>query len=179
MCCVFLSVSYLSVLGIFARIAGRHGGEVETMAIKGRTVGAAYVGQLFTSDKYFWGRPSCAGKGYDASASGAANKGGNNTEYLGEVKRRTARFLAHHPYLQTKNVPAEMVTASGSGLDPDITPECAYIQARRIAKARRCNEQSIKAVIERCIERPLLGAWGTAKVNVLKMNIALNEATKK
>ena len=79
-------------------------------------VGAANVGQVFTEDIYFWGRPSCAGDGYDASSSAGSNKGPTNEEYLAEVETRIDTFLVHHPYLERKDVPAEMVTASGSGL---------------------------------------------------------------
>ena len=78
-------------------------------------VGAANVGQLFTEDIYFWGRPSCAGDGYDATSSAGSNKGPTNAEYLAEVEARIDTFLKHHPYLSRKEVPAEMVTASGYG----------------------------------------------------------------
>lgn len=177
--CIFLSVFYLSVLGVFAKVAGSGNGDAETVTLKGRIVGAANVGQQFSKSTYFWGRPSYAGNGYDGSSSRASNKGGSNAEYLKEVKQRMSRFLVCHPYLKQQDVPAEMVTASGSGLDPDITPESAYIQASRIAHARHCNEQVVKAIINSNIERPLFGILGTAKVNVLKMNMALDEATIK
>ena len=91
---------------------------------------------MFTEDIYFWGRPSCAGDGYDASSSAGSNKGPANEEYLAEVEARIDTFLLHHPYLQRKEVPAEMVTASASGLDPDITPVSAYVQVKRVAEAR-------------------------------------------
>lgn len=78
-----------------------------------------------------------AGNGYDATSSAGSNKGPANDEYLNEIKVRIDTFLIHHPYLSRKDVPAEMVTASASGLDPDITPQCAYIQIKRVAKARK------------------------------------------
>ena len=95
-------------------------------------MGAANVGQVFTEDIYFWGRPSCAGDGYDASSSAGSNKGPTNEEYLAEVETRIDTFLVHHPYLERKDVPAEMVTASGSGLDPDalfaaLTAVCSQL----------------------------------------------------
>lgn len=120
--CVFLSVTYILVLWLFAKVAGPNDGNAEVATLDGKVVGAANVGQQFTQDIYFWGRPSCAGDGYDAASSGGSNKGPTNPEYLAEVEARIDTFLVHHPYLQRKDVPAEMVTASGSGLDPDITP---------------------------------------------------------
>lgn len=121
------------------------------------------------------GRPSCAGNGYDATKSSGSNKGPMNSAYLKEVDKRITVFLKHHPYLKRKDIPAEMVTASGSGLDPDISPESAYIQVRRIAMARGCSETLVKEVVDKSIEKPLLGIFGTEKVNVLKMNIALDK----
>ena len=123
--CVFFSVCYILVLWIFAQFAGPNSGNAEVVELNGKVVGAANVGQLFTEDIYFWGRPSCAGEGYDAASSAGSNKGPTNEEYLAEVEARIDTFLKHHPYLSRKEVPAEMVTASGSGLDPDITPACA------------------------------------------------------
>ena len=81
----------------------------------------------------------------------------------------------HHPYLQRKDVPAEMVTASASGLDPDITPASAYVQVKRVARARGMDEAKVKSIVDETIQKPLLGLFGTEKVNVLKLNIALEE----
>lgn len=173
--CVFFSVFYVLVLWVFAQFASPNKGNAEVVTLNGKIVGAANVGQSFTKDIYFWGRPSCAGDGYDATSSAGSNKGVTNEEYLAEVSTRVDSFLVHHPYLNRNEVPAEMVTASGSGLDPDITPECAYVQVRRVAQARGMNEEQVKAIVDKAIERPLLGMFGTAKVNVLKLNIALEE----
>lgn len=177
--CVFLSVTYILVLWLFAKVAGPNYGNAEVATLDGKVVGAANVGQQFTQDIYFWGRPSCAGDGYDAASSGGSNKGPTNPEYLAEVEARIDTFLVHHPYLQRKDVPAEMVTASGSGLDPDITPQCARVQVRRVAAARGMSEQQVADLVEKSIQSPFLGLFGTEKVNVLKLNIALEELDNK
>lgn len=177
--CLFLSAAYVFVLWLFAKAAGPNGGQAEVATLNGRTVGASNVGQLFTSDNYFWGRPSHAGEGYDASSSAGSNKGPTNPEYLAEVEAGIDTFLAHHPYLQRKDVPAEMVTASGSGLDPDITPQCAAVQIRRVAEARNMSERQVAEIVEKNTQKPLLGLFGTPRVNVLKLNIALDEAEQK
>lgn len=174
--CVFLSVFYVLVLWIFAQFAGPNKGNAEVATLNGKVVGAANVGQMFTEDIYFWGRPSAAGDGYDASSSAGSNKGPTNEEYLAEVAARVDTFLIHHPYLSREEVPAEMVTASGSGLDPDITPAGAYVQVKRVASARGMSEAVVKAIVDKAVEKPLLGLFGTEKVNVLKLNIALEKA---
>lgn len=173
--CIFLAVSYVLVLWIFARVAGPNKGDVAVSELNGKVVGATNVGQSFTKDIYFWGRPSCAGSGYDATKSGGSNKAPTNMAYLKDVDARITVFLKHHPYLKRKDIPAEMVTASGSGLDPDISPESAYIQVRRIAMARGCSENLVSKVVDKAVERPFLGVLGPARVNVLKMNIALDK----
>ena len=174
--CVFISISYIFVLWLYARITGSN--NAETVTLNGKVVGAANVGQMFTSDVYFWGRPSSAVDGYDATSSAGSNKGPTNEEYLAEVEARVDSFLVHHPYLSRDEVPAEMVTASGSGLDPNITPACAYVQVKRVAEARGMSEDEVKAIVDQAVEKPLLGMFGTAKVNVLKLNVALDEANK-
>lgn len=173
--CVFFSVFYILVLWLFARVAGPNQGNAEVVTLNGKVVGAANVGQKFTEDIYFWGRPSCAGDGYDATGSSGSNKGPTNPEYLAEVKSRIDTFLVHHPYLSRKDVPAEMVTASGSGLDPDITPQSAYVQVKRVAQARGMDVEEVRRIVDKAVEKPLLGVFGTEKVNVLKLNIALEE----
>lgn len=172
--CALLAVCYVLVLWIFAQFAGPTRGDAPVATLHGKVVGAANVGQMFKKDIYFWGRPSCAGNGYDGTSSGGSNKAVSNKEYLTEVNHRITNFLKHHPYLKRKDIPAEMVTASGSGLDPDISPQSAYIQIRRIANTRKCNEKIIKSIVDRHIEKPLFGLFGPEKVNVLKLNIALD-----
>ena len=173
--CVFFSVFYILILWLFAQVAGPNKGNAEVATLDGKVVGAANVGQMFTKDIYFWGRPSCAGDGYDASSSSGSNKGPTNPEYLAEVEARIDTFLVQHPYLSRKDVPAEMVTASASGLDPNITPQCAYVQVKRVAQARGLTENQVKEIVDQSVEKPLLGIFGTEKINVLKLNIALEE----
>lgn len=177
--CVFFTVFYIFILWAFAKVAGPNAGNAEVVRLNGEVVGAANIGQAFTQARYFWGRPSCAGDGYDAANSCGSNKGPTNENYLKEVDSRIDTFLVHHPYLKREDVPAEMVTASGSGLDPHITPASAYIQVERVAKARGMSEQEIKSLVDRMVEKPLWGSLGTETVNILKLNIALEEVRKK
>ena len=173
--CVFLGMGYVLVLWLFGKVAEPGNGNAEVVEQNGKVVGAANVGQQFTKDIYFWGRPSCAGNGYDAANSCGSNKGPTNPEYLAEVETRIDSFLVHHPYLKREDVPAEMVTASGSGLDPDITPQSARVQVKRVASARHLDEHLIANLVEQSIERPLFGIFGPAKINVLKLNVVLDE----
>lgn len=175
--CAFLCVFYILVLWLFAKVAGPGNGDAETITLNGKTVGAANVGQRFTNDRYFWGRLSCAGsKGYDGTASHGSNKSVTDRVYLAEVNSRIDSFMKHHPYLKRKDVPAEMVTASGSGLDPDITPQSAYVQVKRVALARGISENKVRHLVDSIMEKPLLGLFGTPKVNVLKLNVALDKS---
>lgn len=175
--CVFFGVCYIFVLWVFAKVAGPNGGNAEVVVVDGKVVGAANVGQSFTEDIYFWSRPSKAGDGYDASSSAGSNKGAVNPEYLEEVKARIDTFLVKHPYLKREEVPAEMVTASASGLDPQISKAGAYVQIKRVAAARGMSEESVKAIVDEVTQSPLLGLFGPAStVNVLKLNVALNAA---
>jgi K+-transporting ATPase ATPase C chain len=173
--CVFFAVFYVLILWLFAQVAGPNKGNADLVELNGRIVGAANVGQQFTKDIYFWGRPSHAGDGYDASSSAGSNKGPSNEEYLADIEMRIDTFLAHHPYLKREQVPAEMVTASGSGLDPDISPKAAYAQVQRVAGARGISPEKVMAIVNANVEGPLLGLFGPEKVNVLKLNVALEK----
>lgn len=174
--CVVLTIGYVLILRLTAAVASPNDGEAPVVELNGKVVGAANVGQQFTDDRYFWGRPSAVD--YNGGASGGSNKGTNNPEYLAEVEARIEVFLEAHPYLERKDVPAEMVTASGSGLDPDISPRGAEVQIRRVAEARGMSEDQVRKIVEKTIQKPWLGLFGTYKVNVLKLNVALDEAQK-
>src|SRR5882757_8458689 len=162
----------LAIAGIGKFTPGH--GDGETVQFKGRTVGYALVGQKFTQDKYFWSRPSAAD--YKADASAGSNKGPSNPDYLNkDVKGRIDTFLKHNPGVTKEQIPAELVTASGSGLDPDLSPAGANVQISRIAKIRNIPAAQVARLINEHTEQPLFGLFGPAKVNVLKLNIALDE----
>lgn len=174
MMCVVLTIGYVLILRLTAAVVSPNDGEAQVVELNGKVVGAANVGQMFTDSIYFWGRPSAVD--YNGGGSGGSNKGTNNPEYLAEVEARINAFLKAHPYLKRKDVPAEMVTASGSGLDPDISPRGAEVQIRRVAEARGMSEDQVRKIVERTIQKPWLGLFGTYKINVLKLNVALDEA---
>lgn len=171
--CVLLGVGYVLVLRGVSAVAGPNGSEAETVALRGKVVGAAHVGQAFSDSIYFWGRPSAVD--YNGGGSGGSNKGTTNPEYLAQVEQRIADFLATHPYLSREEVPSEMVTASGSGLDPDISPRGAQVQVRRVAQARGLDTSLVQHLVDSLTQRPWLGLFGTEKVNVLRLNVALEE----
>ncbi|HEY5745047.1 MAG TPA: K(+)-transporting ATPase subunit C [Chryseolinea sp.] len=149
------------------------GGKGETLSVNGKVVGYARVGQKFTEDKYFWGRPSAVE--YNAAGSAGSNKGPSNPDYLGVVQARIDTFLVHNPGIAKEQIPADLVTASGSGLDPDISPEAARVQIARIARARNIGTDKLEALVNEHVEGPFLGLFGPSKVHVLKLNIALDE----
>lgn len=149
------------------------GGKGETVSVNGKVVGYANIGQKFTDDKYFWSRPSAVG--YNAAGSGGSNKGPSNLDYLKDVQAHVDTFLVHNPGVKKEDVPAELVTYSGSGLDPDLSPAGARIQVPRIAAVRHLDVDKLNALIDRYTQGPLLGILGPSKVNVLKLNIALDE----
>jgi len=134
--------------------------------------GFANIGQTFTADKYFWSRPSAVG--YNAAGSGASNKGPTNAEYLALVQSRIDTFLVHNPAVRKSDIPVEMVTASGSGLDPHISPKAALIQVDRISKVRNIPEDKLIALVNEHTEKPFLGMFGPSQVNVLKLNVSLD-----
>lgn len=148
------------------------GGNGETISVNGKVVGYANVGQQFTQEKYFWGRPSAVN--YNAAGSGGSNKGPSSPDYLQTVQARIDSFLAHHPGVRKADIPADLVTASGSGLDPHISPQAAYVQVERVAKARGLTAAQVKTLVAQHIEKPFAG-MGPSRVNVLRLNVSLDE----
>ena len=168
---VVCSVIYPLFLAAVGRLSPGHGNGV-TVVVHGKVVGYANIGQRFTDDKYFWSRPSAVG--YNAAGSGGSNKGPSNPDYLKDVEAHIDTFLAHNPGVTRPEIPAELVTYSGSGLDPDLSPAGARIQVKRIAAVRNMPEDKLYALVARLTQRPLMGIFGPARVNVLQLNVALD-----
>lgn len=130
------------------------------------------IGQSFTEGNYFWPRPSAVD--YNAAGSGGSNKGASNEEYLAQVQARIDTFLAHNPGVSKSEIPVDLVTASGSGLDPDISVQAAHVQVKRIAKIRDVDPTQLEGLIVENTGKPFLGLFGPERVSVLKLNIALD-----
>ena len=143
-------------------------------------MGSELIGQNFSQAKYFWGRPSAAGeKGYDATSSGASNLATTNKDLIDRIEKSIQEFLRQNPSIKREEIPTDLVTASASGLDPEISIQSAKIQIPRIAKARNISENNLNLLVDKLTQNPTLSFIGTERVNVLLLNIELDKETSK
>jgi K+-transporting ATPase ATPase C chain len=171
--CIFICcIGYTFLILLIGQLSPNKA-EGQTITVHGIVRGYALEGQAFTQDKYFNGRPSAVG--YNAAGSSGSNKGTSNPDYLKEVQSRIDSFLVHNPGIKKEAIPSELVTASGSGLDPDISALAAQVQIARIASIRQIPEDKIKMLVLQKTQKPLLGLFGIEKLNVLQLNIALDQ----
>jgi potassium-transporting ATPase KdpC subunit len=172
---VLVGIAYpLLVFGV-GQGAFRGAADGSLVHSRGRAVGSSLIGQSFGTDpRYFWGRPSAAGDGYDPGASGASNLGPTSAELDQEVRDRLAVLLKANPGTTAAQVPSELVTASGSGLDPDISPAAADFQVNRVARARGLDPAAVSRLVDQHVQGRTLGIFGEPRVNVLELNLALD-----
>jgi len=142
----------------------------------GRVVGSELIGQQFTKPEYFHPRPSAAGSGYDPTASGGSNLGPTSRALVKRISAAIRQLTTENPGLKPGRIPADMVTTSASGLDPDISPANAYAQVARVAKARHMSEDSIRRLVASSVTGRQFGLLGEPRVNVLRLNLALDAA---
>jgi potassium-transporting ATPase KdpC subunit len=163
----------LVVTGI-AQLAFPHQANGSLIVVNGKTVGSTLIGQQFTDPKYFWGRLSATGPyPYNAASSSGSNLGPSNPALLDEVKARIAALKAADPG-NTQPIPVDLVTSSGSGLDPDISVAAALYQLPRVARVRGLNESAVRALVDQYTQGRTLGFLGEPRVNVLQLNLALD-----
>ena len=169
---VLLGLAYPLVVTGIAHLAFRRQADGQLIMRDGKVVGSAIIGQSFTSDKYFHSRPSAAGNGYDATSSSGSNLAESSQKLVTRIQSDTAKAAQDNP---SQLVPIDLVTASGSGLDPDITPAAALYQVHRVALARNMPEESVRKLVTSHIEPRQFGILGEPRVNVLKLNLALDQ----
>jgi len=172
---VLLGVAYpLAVTGV-ASLIFPHKAAGSLILKDGQIIGSELLSQSFTADKYFHPRPSAAGNGYDATSSGPSNLAQSNQALVTRIQGSIDKLAKENP---SRPVPIDLVTTSGSGLDPDITPDAAYFQVPRIAKARNLPEDKVIQLIGQQTAPRQLGILGEPRVNVLDLNLALDSLNK-
>jgi K+-transporting ATPase ATPase C chain len=172
---VLLGLGYPLLITGIAAVIFPHKAAGSLILKDGQVVGSELIAQSFTSDKYFHPRPSAAGNGYDATASGGSNLAQSNKTLVTRIQGSIDQLSKENP---GHPVPIDLVTTSGSGLDPDITPDAAFFQVPRVAKARGIGEDHLRQLIEQHITSRQLGVLGEPRVNVLDLNLALDGLAK-
>jgi K+-transporting ATPase ATPase C chain len=174
---VITGVIYPAIVTAIAQVAFPSQANGSMITADGRTIGSSLIGQCFSQDEYFWGRPSAAGAtdenpcGYDGASSAGTNLGPTNQELIERVTAGVDAIMAANG---GGPVPVDLVTSSASGLDPHISPAAAEYQVARVATARGVSEDDVRAAVARHTEQPLLGFIGQARVHVLELNLDLD-----
>jgi potassium-transporting ATPase KdpC subunit len=168
---VILGILYplaVTAIGQFALPRQANG---ELIVANGQVIGSRIIGQSFSGDQYFHGRPSAAGNGYDATSSGASNLAPTSQKLIARIEGDRKQYASENPQVP---VPIDLVTASGSGLDPDISPAAALFQAARVAKARNLPVATVEDEVRRHVQGRQFGLLGEERVNVLLLNLDLD-----
>jgi len=168
---VLLGILYPLAVTAIGHLAFRHQAEGALIVSNGQVTGSQLIGQNFTGDQYFHGRPSNAGNGYDPTSSGPSNYAASNQKLISRIDGDVAHYAAEN---KNQPVPIDLVTASGSGLDPDISPAAAMFQAARVADARHLPLPAVRALVERHVQPRQFGFLGEERVNVLLLNLDLD-----
>jgi potassium-transporting ATPase KdpC subunit len=172
-------IAYPVAMVALAHLFFRAQADGDLVVRNGQVVGAEQIGQNFSSPRYFHGRPSAAGSnGYDASSSSGSNLGPTNKTLIDTVRSRASALREKEPGINHGKIPVDLVTASGSGLDPEVTPAAAAVQVPRVAKARGLSEEAVDSLILAHTRGRVAGILGEPGVNVLELNMALDELSK-
>ena len=170
--CVITGVIYPGVVTGLAQVLFPRQANGSLVTVNGRVVGSELIGQAFTRPEYFHPRPSAAGSGYDATASAGTNKGSTDRKLADTLVAQAVERAVNEDGAVKGKVPSDMATASGSGLDPHISPANAYLQVSRVARARNVDSAAVRALLDRHVEGRQFGFFGEPRVNVLLLNIA-------
>src|ERR1700732_1572703 len=168
---IIFGVLYLLAVTGLAQMLFHHRANGQLIERNGKLVGSRIIGQAFTRSSYFHSRPSLAGNGYDPMASGGSNLAPTNKNLIERVKADVQKLQAENP---KTSIPVDMVTTSGSGLDPDISPESAEFQIPRVAHSRNMNQEDLHALVQKHTKGRDLGFLGESRVNVLELNLELD-----
>jgi K+-transporting ATPase ATPase C chain len=172
---LLLGIAYPLAVTAFAHLAFRDQADGQLISNNGQIVGSRIIGQPFSGDKYFHSRPSAAGNGYDATSSGGSNLAASSQKLVSRIQGDVAKYQQNG---NSQPVPIDLVTASGSGLDPDISPGAALFQVNRVAQARNLSSDTVRNLVLAHTQSRQFGVLGEPRVNVLELNLALDQLQK-
>ena len=172
--CIITGLVYPGVVTALARLLFPHQANGSLISANAHVVGSELIGQPFALPEYFHPRPSAAGSGYDGTASGGTNKGPTDAKLADTLIAQAVDSAVKLDGATKGRIPSDLVTSSGSGLDPHISPASALLQVGRVARARSVDAAVVRSLVERHIEGPQLGFFGDPRVNVLLLNLALD-----